>query len=101
MAPREQLQSKLETIMGNTNVYFQPPENVQMAYPAIVYERDRAYAEHADNIPWCITKQYQLTYISRTPDDPAFDALAALPMCTHERFFAADDLNHDVFNIYF
>jgi hypothetical protein len=99
MAPREQLQLTLKAIVPN--VYFQPPSNVQLTYPAIVYERARAYTEYADDDPYCTTKQYQLTLISSDPDETAFDAIAALRMCTHERFFAADDLNHDVFNLYF
>jgi hypothetical protein len=99
MAPREQLQSKLETIISN--VYFQPPTNVQMMYPCIVYERARAYTEYADNEPCQVVKQYQLTMISRDPDETAWDAIAKLPMSTHERFYVADNLNHDVFNIYF
>lgn len=99
MAPREQLQSRLEVIVPN--VYFQPPPSVQMQYPAIVYERARAYTEYADNEPCWVTKQYQLTLISQNPDETSFDAIAALQMCTHERFYVADNLNHDVFNIYF
>jgi hypothetical protein len=99
MAPREQLQSVLEEIIAN--VYFQPTENVQMQYPAIVYERARQYTDHADDKPYCLTKQYQLTMISRDPDQSAFDMISALPMCIHERFYVADNLNHDVFNIYF
>lgn len=99
MAPREQLQAKLESILPN--VYFQPPTNVQMVYPCIVYQRDRAYTEYADNEPCWIVKQYQMTMISRDPDEATWNAIAALSMCTHERFFVADNLNHDVFNIYF
>lgn len=99
MAPRAQLQSLLE--IACDNVYFQPPPDVQMIYPAIVYERMRAETEHADNQPYRITKRYQLTIISRSPDDPLSDIIAALPQCIHERFYVADNLNHDVFNIYF
>lgn len=99
MAPREQLQSILELIVAN--VYFQPPTNVQMVYPAIVYERGRADTAFADNGPYRFTKQYQLTLISRDPDQSALDIIASLEMCTHERFYVADNLNHDVFNIYF
>lgn len=99
MAPRAQLQAKLELIVPN--VYFQPPTNVEMVYPAVVYERAKANTEYADNEPYTITKQYQLQLISRDPDESAFNAIAALPQCVHERFFVADNLNHDVFNIYF
>lgn len=99
MAPRSDLQEILEGICPN--VYFQPPASVQMIYPAIVYERDRADTKFADNRPYTNTKQYSLTSISRNPDESIFEALAALPMCVHERFFVVDNLNHDVFNIYF
>ncbi len=47
MAPRLQLQSLLSEI--TENVYFQPPNNVQMQYPCIVYMRDGSYVKFADN----------------------------------------------------
>lgn len=99
MGSQEQLQSILELIADN--VYFQPPPNVQMEYPAIVYERGRAETAFADNDPYRVVKQYQLMLISRNPNESAWNAIAALRMCEHERFYVADNLNHDVFNIYF
>jgi|1185.fasta_scaffold53099_3 hypothetical protein len=99
MAPRAQLQALLEVIVPH--VYFQPPDDVDMIYPAIVYERARANTAHADNRPYTVTKQYQLTLITQNPDDTAFDAIAALSSCVHERNFPANGLNHDVFNLYF
>lgn len=99
MAPRAQLQSILEGIL--TNVYFQPPPNVQMEYPAILYERDRANSVFSDNISYRITQRYQITLISRSPDQPEYQQIIELPMCSHDRFYVADNLNHDVFTIYF
>jgi hypothetical protein len=72
-----------------------------MVYPAIVYERDRADTKFADDIPYTVTAKYAVTLISRNPDDAVWAAIAALPTCAHERYFAADNLNHDVFNLYF
>lgn len=83
------------------NVYFQPPSNVQMTYPCIVYKRDRAETEFADNKPYSHDKGYQITVISRDPDDGIYDKVAALPKCTFDRFFTNDNLNHDVFTIFF
>jgi len=99
MDRRDQLQLILEGIVPN--VYFQPPDDVRMEYPAIVYERARANTTFANNKPYTVTKQYQLTLITPEPDDPAFNAIAALSSCVHERNFAANGLNHDVFNLYF
>jgi len=99
MDRRDRLQLILKGIVPN--VYFQPPDDVQMDYPAIVYERARADTKFANDKPYTVTKQYQLTLISTNPDDTAFNAIAALSSCVHERNFAANGLNHDVFNLYF
>ena len=95
------LQALLETILGTRNVYFQPPPNLQMEYPCIVYHRDSAVTEFAGNVPYKYTQRYQVTFISRNPDDVVFKKVAALPMCTFNRWYAVDNLNHDVFNLYF
>lgn len=101
MAPRLQLQTLLEGLLGSRNVYFQPPANVQMQYPCIVYSRDAADTKFADNNPYRYTKRYQVTVIDRDPDSGIHDKIAALPMCAHNRFFTADNLNHDVFTLFF
>lgn len=101
MAPRLALQALLEAIVGTDNVYFQPPSNVQIKYPCIVYKRDTAETVFADNNPYRYTKRYQVTVIDRNPDSDIPDKVAALPMCTMARFYTADNLNHDVFTLYF
>lgn len=72
-----------------------------MQYPCIVYQRYNAVTQFAGNHPYRRTKRYQVTVISPDPDCPIGDAVAALPMCVHNRFFIVDNLNHDVFNLYF
>jgi len=101
MGQRLQLHNIFEGILGSTNVYFQPPANISMKYPCIVYERDNADTIFAGNKPYRYTKRYQVTVIDRDPESPVPEKVAALPMCTFSRFFTADNLNHDVFIIYF
>lgn len=101
MGLRLNLQSLLEDLLGTRNVYFQPPNNVQMQYPCIVYTRDNADTKFAGNLPYRYTKRYQVTIIDRDPDSPIHDKVAALPMCIFDRSFAANNLNHDVFSLYF
>lgn len=98
---REQLQLVLETILGSRNVYFQPPENLRMNYPCIVYSRDSADTKFADNNPYSYQKRYQVIAVDRDPNSATPDKIAQLPMCTFNRFYTADNLNHDVFNLYF
>jgi hypothetical protein len=98
---RVQLQSLLEEILGSGNVYFQPPSNVQMKYPCIVYGRDDLDSKFADNSPYSQTRRYQVTIIDRDPDSEVPTKVAALPMCAFNRFFPANNLNHDVYTLYF
>lgn len=95
------LQSLLEGILGSENVYFQPPENKEILYPAIVYKRDTSNTQFADNSPYRRTKRYLVTVIDRDPDSPIPDKVADLPMCTHSRSYPANQLHHDVFDVYF
>jgi hypothetical protein len=101
MAPRADLQAILEALLGSRNVYFQPPPTLQMKYPCIVYSRDSAVTNHADNNPYTYRKRYQVTAIGQDPDSDIPDKIAALPYCTFSRFYTADNLNHDVFNLFF
>lgn len=101
MAPRLSLQTLLTALLGSSNVYFQPPPSLAMNYPCIVYKRDDVNTEFADNKPYKHKKRYQVTVIDRDPDSVIPDKVAALPMCVFDRFFTADNLNHDVYNLYF
>lgn len=101
MAPRLELQTLLEGVLGSGNVYFQPPSNLQMKYPCIVYALDKAKTEFADNNPYSRAKRYQLTVIDRNPDSAIPDKIGWLPMSNLNRIFTADNLHHHVFNLYF
>jgi hypothetical protein len=101
MAPRPDLQVLLVSVLGSSTVYFQPPADIVMEYPCIVYARDYRRVFHANNAPYRHKKRYQVTVIDEHPDSDIPDRVAELPMCSYETFFAADDLNHDVFNLYF
>ena len=97
---RLMLQTMLEDTLGSDNVYFQPPESMKLKYPCIVYNISNADTLYAGNIPYKFDICYQLTFMSRDPDDETRDKIAMLPMCRYDRQFKTDDMNHDVFKIY-
>lgn len=99
--PRLDLDAILRSIRGSSNVYFQPPVNLIMRYPCLRYERDRTYDIFADDKKYILHKGYMVTSISDDPDDPVLDQLEKLPMCSYVRHYVADNLNHDVYLIYF
>lgn len=103
MGQRLDLHEILVGILGTPKVYFQPRVNLSLEYSTgiIVYKRDWAMTHFATNRPYRHVKRYQVTYIARNPDSVIYDAIAALPMCVYDRFFTSDDLNHDVFKLFF
>lgn len=101
MERRPKLQGLLERdILGSRNVYFQPPDNLQMTYPAIKYELDDIKHLHANNKPYSQHPGYIITLIDENPDSEYVEKLASLPMCSFDRFYKADNLNHWVFILY-
>ena len=97
----EELQFLLETILGSSNVYFQPPGDVKLQYPCIVYQLDYVRSMFANDRPYAHHKRYSLTYISRSPDQFIPDKIADLPMCAFNRFYVSDNLNHYSYRLYF
>ena len=98
---RLELHETLCTNLGSRNVYFQPPSSVKMSYPAIVYSRDAITNAHANNNPYINDVRYRITLISKDPDNSVIDKMLALPLCGYDRSYAADNLNHDVFTLYY
>lgn len=101
MAPRSQLQTVLSSIPSVKAAYFQPPATMRMEYPCIVYERSKIDTRFADNSPYLLKTRYSLTVIDRNPDSGIQMQVAQLPLCTHDRSFRSDGLNHDSFVLYF
>jgi hypothetical protein len=108
MGRRQELQTLLENLLvteeepdKKLKVYFQPPANVKMEYPCIVYQRNDQDTEFANNKPYHSCQGYQATVIDRDPDSIIVGMVTALPMSRYNRFFVAENLNHDVFSLYF
>ena len=95
---RQDLQNYLKTLVAN--VYFQPPENVKLKYPCIIYSRTRIDGTFANNDVYRLDHGYQLVYLTRNPDDSMIDTLAQLPTCRFQREYVSDQLYHDVYIIY-
>ena len=101
MEKRLQLQTLLETLLGSRNVYFQPPESLKMKYPCIIYSRENSSTYFADDNPYKNQLRYQLTLVDKNPDSTSLGKLASLPLCKFQRHFTKDNLNHDVYYIYY
>lgn len=101
MDRRPELQMKLEEILGSKNVYYQPPESIKMQYDAIRYSRKDIQARFANNALYNTKSCYEIILIARRPDSPIIKQLMALPYCSYDRHYYSDNLNHDVFTLYY
>ena len=101
MVSRLKLQTMLEELLGSRNVYFQPPTSIKMNYPAIVYNRNNIDSKHADDLSYAQFTSYEIIVIDRNPDSEIVQKISKLPRCRFDRHYASDNLNHDVFTLYF
>lgn len=101
MADRLELQSLLEEMLGSRNVYYMPPESIKMQYDAIRYAKQDIRKVHANNGAYSMKDMYELTVIAKLPDHPVIKKLLALPYCSYNRHYTADNLHHDVLTIYY
>lgn len=101
MGTRLELQTLLESILGTESVYFQPPENIKINYPCIIYKRNADRTKFADNKPYANTKRYSVTIIDKNPDSLVPDKLALQPLCLFDRHMTVNGLNHYIYNLYF
>lgn len=93
------LQKMLENICDK--VYFSPPSGHKLKYPCIVYNRDFTKVNYGDNTPYTLDTRYSLTVIDPDPDSEIVPQIERLQKCSFDRHFVSDDLNHDVFTIYY
>lgn len=101
MENRLKLHDELEKLLGTKNVYFQPPISLEMKYPCIVYERSKVKSNRANNRIYASRKAYMVTVIAKDPDSDLIDKVVeCFPYVDYNRHFTSDNLNHDVFTIY-
>lgn len=81
------------------NVYYQPPESVKMKYPCIVYTRQDIEYLYSDNRVYKGFPIYQITLISKDPDNPLVDYLPTKLLVSYDRHYVSDNLNHDIFRL--
>lgn len=101
MDRRKLLHDELKTL-GAASVHFQPPPSVNLVFPSIVYRRKSTDTISADNINYKKHTLYQVEIIDADPDTDLVDKmLDKFSMCKHVNNFKSDNLNHDVFDLYY
>lgn len=99
---REELQNKLEYLLGSRNVYFNPPETIRMKYPAIIYDMYRLNQRFADDKPYRLLPCYSVTIIDKDSNlDWISTMLEGFEYCSLDRTYYSDNLAHYNFILYY
>lgn len=98
---RRNLQIELQRILGSSQVYFQPPENVRIQYPCFVYSFDNVDTRFGNDKIYKAMDRYTITHIyGRVSDANLVDDVLSLPYASFDRSYVSDSLYHDVYTIY-
>lgn len=101
MNNRLELHNILESIVG-PNIYYQPPESVKLKYPCVIYKRTAIDLDHADDHNYTKKNRYTITIITKSPDFIFGETLLdSIPYCTFDRNYVVDNLQHDVYSVYY
>ena len=90
----------LRKAVDHDRVYFQPPENLKLGYPAIVFHLTKIKVDHADNTPYKGAREYMVTLITKEPEPDAIDEILKIPYTTLDSAYISDGMNHFVFTTY-
>lgn len=95
------LQSKLESILGSSNVYFQEPPNTGMKYPCIVYSFNTVNVDKADNKPYILSGNWTITHMYKKLSHATImeHMLHDFMGCTHDRRLITDGVYNDYYTL--
>lgn len=96
------LELHAELVKFLPNVYFQPPSNIQMTYPCIVYNKSGKDRQFANDSVYLSKQEYRLMLIERNPDSTVADSIEnSFENCTIGQYYTVDNLHHTTLNLYY
>lgn len=102
MGNRLSLHNKLVELLGSSNVYYQPPSNVKLVYPCVLYNQNVGDSKKASNKLYTYKESYDITFIFRTSNDNIVNSmLTEFTYCSESRRYIAENLYHYTFTLYY
>lgn len=100
---RLELHEKLCSMLGSREVYYQPPESINMSYPSIIYDMYRINQRFADDLNYRIMPAYSVTIIDKNENLDWINSMFETfeKYCSLERTYKADNLVHYSFILYY
>ena len=90
----------LQQAVNHNRVFFQPPENLKIGYPAVVFHLSKIEIDHASDVPYKGAKEYSVTLITKDPEPDVIDEILKIPYSSLDTTYISDGMNHFVFTVY-
>lgn len=84
-----------------TVVYFQPPEESKMTFPAIRYTKSTKQNRQANNRVYNQQQFYEIIVIEHDPEKPLADLVSKIPGVQCGASYKYNNLYHEPFTIYY
>lgn len=98
----KRLELHAELLKFIPNVYFQPPSNIKMVYPCIVYNKTGRNRHFGNDVIYMSQQGYRITVIESNPDsEVAINIEEHFKHCGIEQHFTRDNLNHTTLLLYY
>lgn len=95
---RLQLAEEMQNAV-NCACYFQPPENLKLTYPCIIYSLNDVNVVYASDGPYIELLNFEIIYITKDPLPKELQTLVYVLNRSCGRTYVADNLHHFVFNV--
>lgn len=90
----------LQQAVQHNRVYFQPPENLKIVYPAVIFHLSKIEVDRASDVPYKGAREYSVTLITKDPEPYVIDEILKIPYSSLDTTYISDGMNHFVFTIY-
>lgn len=98
---RIKFHNKLKEVLGNNNVYYNPPSTTKLQYPCIIYNLSDIRTNKANNNVYLLDHVYQVTLIgAKVTDDTKDKILTEIPYSNFNRSYINNGLYHYVYTIF-
>lgn len=93
---------QLRTLNSNpqVNIYFQPPTNIKLSYPAIVYRSTGTTNLYGDGLIYLKYYEFEIVVITSDPESQIpYDLLDGLEYATITSQYQSDNLYHTAIRV--
>ena len=100
MSKRLELDAELKAFTDN--LYYQPPSNIKLKYPCIIYNKNGIRTTYADDQIYKRHQQWQLMVIGTHPDDETAEQIMEhFEYCSINQYYTVDNLRHVTLTLFY